>query len=62
MRRLLLPVPSIKQNHVCQILHKVKENGSIFVSESNDDGWPGKVKADENDPMTWQVSAWTFDP
>ena len=51
-----------KQNHVCQILYEVKEeNGDIFVWESDENGRPGNVKANENDPVAWQVGAWTLD-
>ena len=53
MRRLLLPAPVTKQNHVCQILYEVnEENGDIFVWESDENGWPGNAKANENDPVT----------
>ena len=53
----------IKKNHVCQILYKLKEEyGDIFVGESDDNGRPGNAKANENDPVAWQVDAWTLDP
>ena len=63
MRHLLLPVSVSKKNHVCQILYELKEEyGDIFDWESDDNCWPGNAKANENDPVAWQVGAWTLDP
>ena len=50
-----------KQTHVCQFLYEVKEeNRDIFVWESDENGWPGNVKVNENDPVAWQ--SWCVDP
>ena len=49
-----------KQNHVCQILYEVKEeNGDIFGNLMR--MLTGNMKANENDPVAWQVGAWTLD-
>ena len=50
-----------EKNQAHEELKVKKENGDIFVWESNDNGWPGNVKANENDPVAWQVGAWTLD-
>ena len=50
----LVTCSCIKQNHVCQFLYEVKkENEDIIVWESDDNGWPGNAKANENDPVAW---------